>query len=88
MSLEGKITLTFYPPDYSKSESLWNSHPDLDLIADLLGTNVEGEDLEIDAKEDFLTDSEEEVESDDSETNSQPVIKNKFEALSSCLENN
>ena len=89
MSLEGKITLTLCPPDYGKTQSLWSSHPDLNLISELLGTNLDAQDETETDTVDFLKDSDEseEEESDDVETNSKPVISNKFGALASCLEN-
>ena len=87
MALEGKITLTLYPPDYESSESLWSSHPELNIISELLGTNLETEDAE--NPEDSLHDESDEDEDNisDSEDNSTPTISNKFGALESYLEN-
>ena len=89
MSLEGKITLTLYPPNYGQSQSLWSSHPDLSVISELLGTNLVAEDdIESDAEEDLLKESSDESEENcDAETKSKPVISNKFGALATFLEN-
>ena len=86
MSLEGKITLALAPPGYSKSIERFSEHPDLVLISELLGNNVtsQEEDDSI-PEEDLLTDSDEESNEDDED--SEPMTRNKFDALSSCLEN-
>ena len=87
MTLEGKITLTLYPPDYESSESLWSSHPELSTISELLGTNLETEDAE--DPEDLLHDDDSDEDEDnvsDSEDSSTPAISNKFGALESYLE--
>ena len=88
MTLEGKITLTLYPPDYESSESLWSSHPELSTISELLGTNLETEDAE--DPDDLLHDDDSDEDEDNnsgSEDSSAPTISNKFGALESYLEN-
>ena len=86
MCLEGKITLSLFPPDYAKSKSTWDNHPDLNIISALLGNNLDThEEKDSITEQDLMTDSEEE-ESDISETDDKPVTSNKFNALASYLE--
>ena len=43
MTLEGKITLTLEPPGYRQSLQSWDEHPDLQVISELLGNNIDNE---------------------------------------------
>ena len=87
MCLEGKITLTLFPPGFAKSQSTWNTHPDLSIISELLGNNLHcQEDSEYIPEEELIMDSDEEG-SDISETYEKPETSNQFTALASCMEN-
>ena len=86
MTLEGKITLTLEPPGYGQSLQSWDEHPDLQVISELLGNNLENEEeIEQISEDNRFTDSDEEASEDsDCET----ITRNKFDALQSFEDNN
>ena len=86
MTLEGKITLTLEPPGYRQSLQSWGEHPDLQVISELLGNNLENEEeVEQISEENRFTDSDEDASEDsDCET----ITRNKFDALQSFEDNN
>ena len=88
MGLEGKFTMSLFPPNYGESQSTWENHPDLKIISELLGTDVtSNEETECLSEQDILTDSDEDEGSDSTEKDTTPAISNKFGALTSYLEN-
>ena len=81
MTLEGKITLSFFPPNFD--QNFWDNHPNLVQIKELLGlADAHGDDD--DAIEDLAELSEDEEVLDDAAEveESQPATsKNKFDLL-------
>ena len=86
MSLEGNVMLELAPPEYRKSRVRYNEHPALSLISELIGniltSQVEGDSI---PEENMLTDSDE--ESHEGDDDSEPRIRNEFDAIASCLGN-
>ena len=80
MTLDGKITLSLFPPNYGNSQEFWNSHPDLSIIFKLLGCETTNPDDEDSNPDESISDSDEE-DPDISESDSKPVITNKFNLL-------
>jgi len=84
MTLEGKITLSFFPPNFN--QEFWDNHPNLVQINELLGMT---EDNHEDADEEFQDSSEEEQAvsdaDDEKEVDGQltfpTVSRNKFDLL-------
>jgi hypothetical protein len=89
MTLEGKMTLTFLPPNYDKD--FWENHPNLVQINELLGIqSTEGnkdweEDLEAlseDEEEEALEGEDEEEDNDNEDLPpASSLTRNKFDLL-------
>ena len=90
MTLEGKITLAFIPPDYDKD--VWENHPNLVQINELLGlSEAGGHENNVDDLDELSEDENEAVEEagggggeeddDDKTPKFSSLSKNKFTVL-------
>ena len=83
MTLEGKITLSFFPPNFD--QNFWDNHPNLVQIKELLGlADAHGNGENDDAIEDLAELSEDEEVLDDAaevEELQPATSKNKFDLL-------
>ena len=89
MTLEGKITLTYSPPDFD--QAFWDSHPNLVQIKELLGLTddaASGDDDDGDVEDWSEGESDGEARDDgqkDDESQDEgaavPISRNKFDLL-------